>query len=275
MPAKNWEDDFRADAIRRSMQVLSEASASDPFDMDESFCIPVSSQINAGLTGGKIGLLFLVLGFGCWGLLGLLAYFVFEDGPPPLEQLILAAALGLAGFVCMFVPAKMQKTIVKLIAGDRVRATQSRVPGAKSIGSEAADGDMSRQEIAIESDDFIVTFFDRSRRRLLIEGTNCRYQIRADDVERMEGFAFTNYRGVVLDYRIGGDTMLSLTLAKPGIFNSPLGAPEIGPRHRTNPLFRAARETLGLPEPPPRDDGDDQADNGDDQADNHVAAIDD
>ena len=261
MPAKNWKDDFRADAIRRSMQVLSEASASDPFETDESFCIPVSSQINAGLTGGKIGLICLVLGFSCWGAVGLLAYFVFGDEQPTIDWLILIAALGLAGFLCMLVPAKMQKTIVKLIAGSRVRATQSRVPAAKSIGSEAANGDLNRQEVAIESDDFIITFFDETRRRLLIEGTNCRYQICAEDVQQMEGFAFANYRGVVFDYLIGGDTVLSLTLAKPGIFDAPLSAPQSGPRHRGNPLFRAAQQTLGIIEPS--------------QPDDHIAAIDD
>jgi len=47
---------------------------------------------------------------------------------------------------------------------------------------------LSKQKIEIDGDDFVVLFFDKANRRILIEGIAARYQIRGEDVVSLGHF---------------------------------------------------------------------------------------
>lgn len=203
MPARTWDDDFRRDAIEASLKALPDRDRDDPFASDLSFCVPAQRRLNAGLSPGLIGLAFLVAGFAAMGLGAWIALGADEKNPE-WGKLILAATCTLTGFACFLIPTKGDRLIYRWLLGDRLRDTMARVPNAEMITAELGPpGD--EQEIAINSDDYVAALFDTEGGRLLIEGTNARYQIRRDDVVSIRSFVFMNYLGAEIVAHVGSD----------------------------------------------------------------------
>ena len=209
MAAKTWETDFRYPAIQASIRELKSADCDDPFDWPGSLCIPVAERPVMGWTPGKIWLIALILGFVCLGLGAWLASRE-ETGP-----LIIGVCCSLSGFGFFFMPMYADRPIIRGVIGERAHELIARNPDATVLSSELSNADRSQMKLSIDGDDHVLILFDTQEKRLLIDGIGARYQIRADDVELLEPFVFTNYVGAEIVCRINAHTKLHFALARP------------------------------------------------------------
>ena len=213
MPATHWEDDFRYDAIIASQDLIPRGRRDYPFAYDVSFCLPAKEFLNTGLTYGKIALATLGIAGLCVLAGGWILYSGSADeGGPDSTNALMGAALLLLGFLLFTAPAKLIGPGIRILLGQRGRETRRLAPGAKAIGSELAPTGKN-QEVSIENDDTVLTVFDRDEHRLMIEGTNARYQVQAEDVLSCKPFLFMNYLGVEIRCQIDPETELAFTLA--------------------------------------------------------------
>lgn len=215
MAAKTWEADFRFPAIQASIRALGDACEADPFAYPGSFCIPVAEKPVIGWTPGRVSLVVLVLGFVLLGSGALLATKADEDKPGAGDAalLTLAACCSLSGIAVLFVPAKLDRHIVRWLIGKRGRELLDRSGTTKVMAAELSDVNTSGK-ISIDGDDHVLILFDVENRRLQIEGIGARYQIRAADVEKLEPFGFMAYLGAEITCRIDSQTRLRIAIAR-------------------------------------------------------------
>lgn len=216
MAAKQWNDDFRSDAIMESIAMFPGEIPEDVHDSGQSFCLPMRDRPMIGFTPGKLMLVVLVLGFALMGLAAWVISRVDIDADDPGSTLTIVGAmmLGLTGFMCFFVPAIFDKPVAKCFLGSRGKELQHRAGSDDLLSAELANGDPSKQGIAIDADDNVLVFPDKQNKRLLIEGLAARYQIRSEDVIAVQPFVYTNYVGASIHYRINGQTDLWIALAR-------------------------------------------------------------
>lgn len=253
MAARTWEDDFRYPAITASMKLIREGYLDDPFRCQASFCIPVVGRPAVGLTPGKITLFALVLGFallggGVW--LGTIA--APKGGPKGQENIplmIAALTCSLSGIAVFFSPACFDRHIVGWLIGERGRRLIERAGMTQIMAAEISNADRTRLKIAIDADDHVLIYPDADHRRILIEGTAARYQIRAEDVDTIDPFEFENYVGVQVSCRVG-DTNLFMAVARVSILLELIRQVPILFFLRgwmANRLFQRFSEVLGQP----------------------------
>jgi len=212
--AKTWDADFRYPAIQASIPQIREGHLDDPFSFDGSFCIPVAKRPAVGWTPGKIMLIVLVLGF---ALLGAGAFLASQAERNPQSSLMLgiaAAVCSLSGMASFFVPLKFDRYVISWLIGNRGRELIERAGMAQIMSAEISNADRSSMKLSIDGDDHVLIYLDESRRRVLIEGTAARYQIREEDVEQVLPFEFMNYVGVELTCRIGETARLHIAVAR-------------------------------------------------------------
>ena len=215
MAAKTWERDFRYPAIQASVRALADADPEDPFEHPGSFCIPIAKKPLVGWTVGRTMLIAMVLGFAL--LIGgvVLGSSVEQDGGPRESLLVtLAAACSVSGILMFLLPVKFDRFILSWLIGRRGRDLTHRASGAKILSAEVSDTNRANMKITIDGDDHVLILFDEQHHRLLMEGQGARYQIRADDVEKLLPFEFMNYLGAEIVCRIDSQTHLRVALAR-------------------------------------------------------------
>ena len=248
MPADIWENDFRRDAIAASLAAqAAQPSGVEPgsYESPDSFCVPLVTRLNAGLTPGKLALGVLGVAVLLMGLGAYLIYWAEGAAMPAAATLAIGGGcIGLLGFSLLFIPSKMHTSVVKWFLPDRVRYVKSQAPGATAIGVEIAPGEQEKQEIAVDADDFAMAVFDVAGRRLMIEGLNCRYQIRADDVVSLQPFRFANYMGATFEFVVADGCTLFMAIAKPSLR---LSTTLFLVGDESNKLLQLACETFDVP----------------------------
>ena len=92
-------------------------------DYPGSFCVPVAPRPAVGLTPGKLTLILLVVGFWFLGGAAYLASVAEELKPGEGGTALLAGAacLSLTGFLTFFVPAKLDKLLIRWLIGQRAK----------------------------------------------------------------------------------------------------------------------------------------------------------
>ena len=169
-------------------------------------------------TPGKISLIILVIGF---ALLAAGAIIIsFAEKQLGLQQTlltILGVSCSLSGFLAFFIPAKGDRLIITRMIGHRVRDRFDSLAPVDTLSAELGKSGVEGQQLSIDGDDHVVIFFDRERKRLLIEGIGARYQVRADDVTHLAEFEFMNYLGAEISCRIDDETELEMAIAKVSI----------------------------------------------------------
>lgn len=216
MAAKTWELDFRYPAIEASIPRVREGYLDDPFRLPGSFCIPVAVKPAVGWTPGKLMLIFLVLGFALLGAGAFLASIAQPDPKGPTNGGILALAVicSLSGMGAFFAPLVFDKALITWLIGRRARDLVERAGTSRILTAEISDADQARIKLSIDGDDHVMILPDEANRRILMEGTAARYQIRAEDVERLVPFEFMNYVGVEVVCRIEGESRLRMAVAR-------------------------------------------------------------
>jgi len=218
MAAKTWDKDFRNKAILASIQKLSAEHREDPFQSDESFSVPVRETPVPYWTPGKISLIFLVIGFVFLALGAIIVSFA-ENQADKMQPLLIAlgATCSLSGFLMFFIPAKGDRLIISRMIGDRVRSKSESFERKDILSAELGQPGVEGQKLSVDGDDHVLVFFDRDRKRLLIEGIGARYQICADNVTHFAEFQFMNYLGAEIHCRIDENTELEIAIARASI----------------------------------------------------------
>ena len=217
MAAKSWDKDFRYKAIQESIKIVRSERPGDLFDCPRSFCVPLAEKPVVGWTPGKLFIIFLVMGFvfliGAAVIVGIAEQ---DTNRPPLLRsflLIAGTVMGFAGMGCFFVPATMDRLIMRLLLGSR-GSDLTHQPG-ELLCAEISNTDRAEMaKLSIDGDDHVLILADQENRRLLMEGVAARYQIRAEDVVNLRPFQFMNYVGAEITYRIGDHLTLSLAIAR-------------------------------------------------------------
>ncbi|MBD3672114.1 MAG: hypothetical protein HUJ26_01195 [Planctomycetaceae bacterium] len=218
MAAKTWEIDFRKDAIRASIQKLGPDQRENPFATDESFCVPVGEKPIPFWTPGKISLICIVIGF-VFLVAGavIISFAENQNGPGQVLLTIVGVSCSLSGFLTFFIPAKGDRMIISRMIGERARDKVESFPRADILSAELGKPGIEGQKLSIDGDDHVLVFFDRERKRLLIEGIGARYQICSEDVTHLAEFEFMNYLGAEISCRIDDETELEFAIAKVSI----------------------------------------------------------
>jgi hypothetical protein len=219
MAAKTWNKDFRYPAIQASIRAFGDDYRDDPFRYPGSFCVPVAEKPVAGWTPGRTALIALVIGFAMLVGGALLGSTAERRAPGADRSLILAlaATCSLGGMVTFFLPATLERRTIRWLTRPRGDDLIDRSPRAKIMSAELSNGDRSKMKISVDGDDHVLVLFDGENRRLMIEGIGARYQIRAEDVERIGPFEFLNYLGVEIVYRTDEETSLHIAIARVSI----------------------------------------------------------
>ncbi|MDB4637349.1 MAG: hypothetical protein P8M30_10420 [Planctomycetaceae bacterium] len=252
MSAKTWDKDFRKDAIRASIQKMKPEEREDPFQTDESFCIPVRETPVPFWTPGKVSLIFLLIGFVFLGLGAVIVSYA-EKRVDHLQPVLIAlgVACSLSGFLKFFVPAKGDRLIISRMIGERARRKIESFDRKASISAELGESGVEGQNISVDGDDHVLVFFDQARKRLLIEGIGARYQICAVDVTHFSEFQFMNYLGAAISCRINESTELNIAIDRVSILFEILRQIPIFwflRKRIKNQVFVMCEETLGLSE---------------------------
>lgn len=214
MAARTWEADFRYPAIQASIPLIRDGHLEEPFGFGGSFCIPVAKRPAVGWTPGKIILIFLVLGF---ALLGAGAYLGTQAERNPRAGLVLGVAAvlcSLSGIALFILPFVFDRTVIRWLIGQRARELTERAAMSQIMSAEISDADRSKMKLSIDGDDHVLIYVDETGRRILMEGTAARYQIRQEDVEHVLPFEFINYIGVEVTCRIGETARLHMAVAR-------------------------------------------------------------
>ncbi|TWT79114.1 hypothetical protein CA13_05110 [Planctomycetes bacterium CA13] len=216
MAAKTWEADFRYPAIQSSLELFPNAIPDDIFTIPKSFCLPIAARPVVGFTPGKAMLVFLVVGFALLGLAVWLTSLVEKEGPfmESVLPMVVGSLCGILGVGCFFAPSLFDKQLVSMFLGDRGSELRRYASATGVRSAELSDGDLTKQAISIDGDDFVLIYMDQENRRLLIEGISARYQIRSEDVVSVEPFVFTNYIGAQICCRIDEQTDLLFAVAR-------------------------------------------------------------
>ncbi|MEZ6089318.1 MAG: hypothetical protein R3C05_15055 [Pirellulaceae bacterium] len=253
MAAKDWESDFRYAAIQQSLAYFQDDVPDDIYDVQRSFCLPIAARPVIGFSPGKLILVFLVLGFALLGA-GVFVLSLAKDGGTFLECgifYVIGPMCSLTGMLCFFAPVLFSKQIAAWFIGPRYRELKTRAGEAKLLITEVSDGDLSKQKLSIDGDDYVAVFFDESNRRILIEGISARYQIRCEDIELVEPFVFLNYLGARINCRVG-EAQLSFAVASVSmLFELTRQVPVLFflKRWVKNPIFTATQRTLSVRQP--------------------------
>ncbi len=214
MAAKSWETDFRYAAIQASLKLFTDDIPADVHSLPRSFVLPIAARPVIGFTPGKLTLVLLVVGF---AFLGMAVWIMPGDkkGDPGDPVLVTLAVLcTLSGMGCFFVPAIFSRSIASWFVGTRGRELRKRAGAMKLRSAELSNGDLGRQRLAIDGDDYVLIYMDATSRRLLIEGVAARYQIRGEDVRFVRTFIFENYIGAQICCRIDDQTDLLFAIAR-------------------------------------------------------------
>lgn len=214
MAAKTWEADFRYPAIQASIPQIREGYLDDPFRFDGSFCLPVAERPAVGWTPGKIMLIVLVIGFALLGAGAFLASRAERNPNASVALMIAAAVCSLSGIASFFVPVKFDRYVISWLIGNRGRELIERAGMAQIMSAEVSNADRASMKLSIDGDDHVLIFLDEAHRRILIEGTAARYQIRAADVEQLLPFEFMNYVGVEVVCKVSETARLHMAVAR-------------------------------------------------------------
>lgn len=227
--------DFRDPAVAAGLAILGDRPVPPLATADASLCLPASEDGPRQLRHASwayIGWMAIPL-VGMFGSLGGglgLATIAKGGGPDtPLSNAFLAA--GMIGFFAA--------AIVGLVYGSRglrswrdylIRRVGGRpgtpigMPDEPPSAALALENGETFHKMKLLGDDFAIVFFDRERRRLVIEGLTHRYVIRAEDVSQVWPVAASAAAAVRVDWR-AGDEPLSLVFSEMNIWNQiPLGA---------------------------------------------------
>jgi hypothetical protein len=216
MAGKTWDTDFRRDAVRESIGQIGDVKGTDLFAFPGSFCVPVGPRPIARWNPGKVMLVALVFGF----LLLFAGAGIAsvsekqEEGPGSTLLLIVAGGCSLSGIAMMFLTIKCDRQILRWLIGQRAQALADYADRRPLLAAEIVNGDRTTMTISINGDDYGLILIDESGRRLMIEGTGARYQIRSGDVERLAPFQFMSYLGIEIVYRVSPDVRLHLAIAR-------------------------------------------------------------
>lgn len=220
MPAKTWDDDFRKDAIDASVRKLGDEFLDDPFRYDGSFCLPVGETPKQGWSPiwirGCVYLASFVL-----EVIILLSIFVYGiDGSFRVMYLFFAVMLAGIGSEKLLTSRAGETFILRRLLKDRVRTRLEEFAAEQVIPCELIDPEPDGERRSYDSDDYVLIFLDEAHRRLLIEGVSARYQIRAEDVTRLQKHEWTGWSsvfyqsGAVLTCRIDEKTELTLAAVR-------------------------------------------------------------
>jgi hypothetical protein len=216
MAAKTWETDFRYRAICESVKCIGDEHVDDLFNFAGSFCVPVAEKPIVGWTPGRVFLIALVLGFACLGGGAFIGGKAERNANLGLAKnaamLPLGVCLAVTGIALFFLPLMLDRSIMKLLLGAR-GVELARVPGG-ILCAEVSDPDRAKIKISVDGDDYVLLLADRANRRLLMEGVAARYMIRAADVVDLRPFAFVNYVGAEIAFRINDNTTLAIAIAR-------------------------------------------------------------
>lgn len=252
MAAKTWETDFRKDAIRASLQKLGPEHRENPFETDESFCVPVGEKPVPFWTPGKISLICIVIGFVLLAAGAIIvSYAENQQGPKQTLLIILGACCSLSGFLTFFIPAKGDRLIISRMIGERALDKVETFAGSETLSAELGKPGVEGQKLSIDGDDHVLVFFDRERKRLLVEGIGARYQICSEDVTHLAEFEFMNYLGAEISCRIDDETELEIAIARVSILFELLRQIPIFyflRKRIKNRILAMVSETLEMPE---------------------------
>ena len=234
------DDDFRAEAVRKSYAILAQASMVKPESLDASLCLPVAGgrkvlRLHSIVSYALVILAFVVMGIACF-LLG-------ENSPTVTPRQYVGIAFCALGFGLLVTRGAWSAAVARILLSKRSGCLLGR-SGGKRYWAEIEDLE-TVQVTKVETEDSGFCELDPAGRHLLVEGSVCRYIIRAEDVVSTNMRAQYAYSGMDIVYRIGDTELgLSVSLSAPGPLTFIVQA--FAPSVNAKRFHRAVLDTLKI-----------------------------
>ena len=206
MAVRNWEKDFRSNAVTTSVGSAELLQAEDPFALPLSFCLPISQQaMNYWNPFTFLGIcLMAFIGILIAGAVSL-PLKAIDAMPPGMEANLWSAfiiGLMIFAFSVIVAPLICWEQIIKQFIGQRGRSLLglAEKSGSKIVYAYIVDPDEFNPNKIPE--DFVMVLIDPTEKRLVIEGTTARYQIRKQDIRKVKPFQLHVYKGAKISYSV-------------------------------------------------------------------------
>lgn len=210
--------DFRAAAVAASVSLrerMQRQGRGDPVAGGYSCCLPAEGDGPAVMRRARqvaiVSLVLGVLGLATAGAVALWVTQRYQSAPtPPLGPLIAAGCCTVGGIATVWIGLSAQKRMAAAHVRARLGATAADVlPIQVTVESTA-----TYRTLKLLPEDFGLLFCDEARKCVRVEGLLFRHVIHAADVAAVAPIEGVSSQGLAIDYRIGEDVRLSITLGQ-------------------------------------------------------------